>query len=54
MNKPLCKNLANIDRNKSVKFGVCKAAEMEISGEKKAFKYMNCNGNIQTRIDKAL
>lgn len=29
MNKPLCENLQNIDRNKTVKFGV---TEVEMSG----------------------
>jgi len=48
MNKPLCKNLKNVDSNRTGKFGVyVSAAEMEISGkeyEKKKKKTFWENG----------
>lgn len=46
MSKPHCKHLQNMDRNKAVKFFVCKAAEEQSSGgwgtnfKKTAFKDM--------------
>ncbi len=63
MNKSLCKNLQDIDRNKDVKFGVCKCywgGDLWLSVgekthfEKTAFKNMYCNWNLLTQIDKVL
>ncbi len=66
MNKPLCKNLQNIDINKTVyhvKFSVCmyywsgdfwRSAGEKSHFEKTAFKDMYCNWNLQTQIDKVL
>ena len=50
MNKPLCRNLQNIDRNDTGEFGVCKCywsgdfwlREWEKNHEKITFKGMDC------------
>ncbi len=49
MNKPLCKNLQNIDMNKTVSFGVCTVSAAEVEEK---LKYMHCNWNLQTQINK--
>ncbi len=48
MNKPLFKNIQNIDRNKTVRFGVHECCW----SDEKLFKNMYCNWNLQMQIDK--
>jgi len=48
MNKPLSKNLQNIDMNDTLSFGECKCCW---SGEK-TFKGMYCNWNLLSQIEK--
>lgn len=52
MKKSFCKTLQSIDMNKTVTFGVCKAAEVEISDKLNAFKDLYYNLNPQMQIDK--
>ncbi len=61
MNKFLCKNLQDIDRNNNVKFGVCKcywSGDLWLSeGEKNHFEnttFKNMYWNLLTQIDKVL
>jgi len=42
MNKIICKNLQNIDRNKSVQYGECsKAAQVDILGCRRKKHYIH-------------
>ncbi len=63
MTKSFCKILQDIDRNKTVKSGVCEcywSGDLWLSVgekthfEKTAFKNMYCNWNLSTQIDKVL
>ncbi len=50
MNKPLYKNLQNIDRNKTVNCDVSAAeVEKQTHFDKTTFKDMYCNWNLQTQ-----
>jgi len=49
MNKPLSKNLQNIDGNKIVKFGVCKCCRSGRKNLSLAFKDMHCKKNKQKK-----
>ncbi len=55
MNKPLYKNLQNIDMNKTLHFGVNITDEdKQTHCVKMSFKDIYCNWNIQTQIDSVI